>query len=316
MFDNRFDNLLFIGPALGIPLLAGNYYLYSFIGGLLEGRVNKTVTPDSTFGEILSHFTGKLLFAVGEPVMALVATVVTVYGGYVVYEYVIEEYLPRKKNKKKNRTMFKPTKLDYKQYEILIKMLEQLELLNLSDHTCPNKILLHKRIGPFKVQLKNEIQRILTYLSPERQESFSLGGYPEVFNRIAKEFHVVIPSLNQFITEYEAIKKLDLDEEHTEKVESFLKDITDCLINFSERILPEFQEAKHYKNAMLHTELDISNNHVKFEKGYLTKQEQFPEFIDQYEEGDPRIRELKMKMKTKTTTSIDLTKSPNNKKER
>ncbi|QNP18329.1 hypothetical protein H9S87_18775 (plasmid) [Bacillus pumilus] len=306
--------MLFIMPVCGIPLFVVYSRLFSGIGGWLEGGVNKPVTSESTFSDLLSYFIGRVAFYTGGPIFSVAAALGTIVAGIVLYDYLNREYLPRKKKKWENKKMFDSTKLDYKQYEVIIKSLEKLELLNLNDHTCPNKILSHTRVKSIKTQLNNAIQRLIIYLSTERKESFSLGEYPEVFNKIAKEFHVMIPSLNQFITEYESIKKLDLDEEHTEKVVIFLKDITDCLINFKERILPEFQQAKHYKNAMLHVELDISTNNVKFEKSYLTKQEQFPEFIDQYEEGDPRIRELTMKMKT--TTSVDITKSPNNLKER
>ncbi|AMM99612.1 hypothetical protein UP12_19610 (plasmid) [Bacillus pumilus] len=301
------EELLFIMPVCGIPLFVVYSRLFSGIGGWLEGGENKQVTFESTFSELLTHFMGRFIFYTSGPAFSGIATLLTIGAGIVLYDHLGKEYLSRIKKKWKNKKMFDSTKLDYKQYEVLIKRLEKLELLILNHHTCPNKILSHTRVKPIKTQLNNAIQRLIIYLSPERKESFSLGEYPEVFNKIAKEFHVMIPSLNQFITEYESIKKLDLDEEHTEKVVSFLKDITDCLINFKERILPEFQQAKHYKNAMLHVELDISTKKVKFEKGYLTNQEQFPEFIDQYEKGDPRIRELKMK-----TTTSDFTKSPKN----
>jgi len=302
------EEFLLIMPVCGIPLYAFYSFVFSGIGGWFEGGENKPVSSESTFSELLTHFMGRVIFYTSGPVFTLAATLVTIVALIALYDFLSTEYLPRKKKKWKNKKMFDSTRLDYKQYEVLIKNLEKLELLNLNDHTCPNKILSHTRVKSIKTQLNNAIQRLIIYLSTERKESFSLGEYPEVFNKIAKEFHVMIPSLDQFITEYESIKELDLDEEHTEKVVSFLKDITDCLINFKERILPEFQQAKHYKNAMLHVELDISNNHVKFEKGFLTKQEQFPEFFDQYEEGDPRIRELTMKMKT--TTSPYVKKSP------
>ncbi|WP_144481712.1 hypothetical protein [Bacillus pumilus] len=308
MRDREPEEFLFIMPVCGIPLFVVYSHLFSGIGGWLEGGENKPVTFESTFSELLTYLMGRFIFYTSGPAFSGIATLVTIVALIALYDLLSEEYVPRKKIKWKNKRMFDSTKLDYKQYEVLIKSLEKLELLNLNDHTCPNKILSHTRVKPIKTQLNNAIQRLFIYLSPERKESFSLGAYPEVFNKIAKEFHVMIPSLNQFITEYESIKELDLDEEHTEKVVSFLKDITDCLINFQERILPEFQQAKHYKNAMLHVELDISNNNVKFEKGFLTKQEQFPEFINQYEEGDPRIRELTMKMKT--TTSPYIKKSP------
>ncbi|WP_226567826.1 hypothetical protein [Bacillus stratosphericus] len=299
---------------LGVNFLAGGIFSFVSAATIIEDSADKktfllTMLPKSiSESSMYSFFTLFILFSIVFSLFSIL--------GFKLFTYLYEEYFPKRaelKRQRENRnelmTKFKVAEKDINQYQLLIKKLVLLDEINYEADVSSSRVFQSRTVILYRDKLNRAITRIENYLSAyEGEQKFSLGRYPEVFRRILGEFYVFIPSIEEFIREYNHLIELKLNSEYKDKVVEFLEDIIDCIKNFEHRICTEFKEVEKANDVLVHDLVDISVRNIKFEKQYLTGQVQFPEFIDQYEEGDPRIRELTMKMKT--TTSPYTKKSP------
>ncbi|MEK5461010.1 hypothetical protein NST36_19405 [Bacillus sp. FSL R5-0293] len=298
---------------LGVNFLAGGSFSFVSAAAIIEDSADKktfllTMLPKSiSASSMYSFFTLFILFSIVFSLFSIL--------GFKLFTYLYEVYFPKRaelKRQRENRnelmTKFKVAENDINQYQMLIKKLVLLDEINYEADVSSSRVFQSRKVIPYRVNLKRVLTRIETYLSEDVDQKFSLGRYPEVFRRISGEFYVFLPSIEEFVREYKHLLELKLNYQHIDKIGEFLEGIFDCLKNFEQRILTEFDEVKKNNDGLVHDLVDLSVRNIKFEKQYLTGQEQFPEFIDQYEEGDPRIRELTMKMKT--TTSPYAKKSP------
>ncbi|MFY0397882.1 hypothetical protein ACOMH4_18910 [Bacillus sp. YIM B13449] len=291
---------------LGLSLLGGLGFSSISAAAIIEISADKktfllTMLPKSiSVSSMYSFFTLFILIFIVFSLFSIL--------GFKLFTYFIEEYFPKRsalKRLRENRnelmTKFKVAENDINQYQMFIKILVLLNEINYDADFSSSRVFQSRKVIPYRVNLKRVITRIETYLSEDVDQKFSLGRYPEVFRRISGEFYVFLPSIEEFVREYKHLLELKLNYQHIDKIGEFLEGIFDCLKNFEQRILTEFEEVKKNNDGLVHDLVDLSVRNIKFEKQYLTGQEQFPEFIDQYEEGDPRIRELTMKMQTTTS---------------
>ncbi|QNP18330.1 hypothetical protein H9S87_18780 (plasmid) [Bacillus pumilus] len=306
MFELKSDR----SEYLGWSLLAGLSFSSISAAAIMEISADKktfllTMLPKSISESYMySFFTLFILISIVFSLFSIL--------GFELFTYFMEEYFPKRsalKRLRENRnelmTKFKVAENDINQYQMLIKLLVLLDEINYDADFSSSRVFQSRKVIPYRTNLKRVITRIETYLSEEVDQKFSLGRYPEVFRRITGAFYVFLPSIEEFVREYKHLLELKLNYQHQDKIGEFLEGIFDCLKNFEQRILTEFEEVKKNNDGIVHDLVDLSIRNIKFEKQYLTGHEQFPEFIDQYEEGDPRIRELTMK----TNPSSESTKS-------
>ncbi|AMM99611.1 hypothetical protein UP12_19605 (plasmid) [Bacillus pumilus] len=292
---------------LGVNFLAGACFSFVSAAAIIEDSADKktfvlTMLPKSISGSSMhSFFT---LFIIIFIIFSLISI-----PGFKLFKYLIKSSLKRwelKRQLEDRMTKFKVTENDINQYQMLIEKLGLLEDINYDAEFSSTRVFQSRTVIPYRNKLNRAITIIENYLSEDDgEQKFSLGRYPEVFRRILGEFYVFVPSIEEFIREYNHLIKLELNSQHKDKIVVFLKDMIDCLKNFEHRMLTEFKEVEKNNDELVHDLVDLSVRNIKFEKQYLTGQEQFPEFIEQYEEGDPRIRELTMK----TNPSSESTKS-------
>ncbi|MCM3140314.1 hypothetical protein M3573_18735 [Bacillus safensis] len=293
MFESNFDRLFGSLLLYGVPILLCPFGLSLFFS---EGtsnpskKVEETNLSDPGVKELGSLLQNLIDFFVTATFISILAAVT-----FFVFIKVFKNFPKRSLEKRKQKdqlTLFNTTNYTLKEYEALLEKLKLLDETNSDTKSCASHIFQDKRIISKKDQLSLTIKKITTYLSGEKEEGFSLGKYPDVFNRISGEFFSFNPSVDEFTREYQTVKKLELENTHIKKVISMLQDIIDCLNNFESRISPEFEQEKRLANELINVDLDRASRNIKFEKSYLTGQEQLPELTDLYEKRDPQFKEI------------------------
>lgn len=293
MFESNIDRLFGSLLIYAVPILLFPFGLSLFFSERMSKpskKVEETNLSDPGLKELGSTLQNLIDFFVTATFISTLAAV-TFFVFIKVYKNFPKRSLEKRK-RKDQLTLFNTTNYTLKEYEALLEKLKLLDETNSDTKSCASHIFQEKRIISQKDQLSLTIKKITTYLSGEKEEGFSLGKYPDVFNRISGEFFSFNPSIDEFTREYQTVKKLELENTHIKKVISLLQDIIDCLNNFESRILPEFEQEKRLTNELINVDLDRASKNIKFEKSYLTAQEQLPELTDLYEKRDPQIKEL------------------------
>ncbi|MGY3219126.1 hypothetical protein [Bacillus sp. TE9122W] len=295
MFESNTDRLFGSLLIYAAPILLFPFGLSLFFSERMSKpskKVEETNLSDPGVKELGSLLQNLIDFFFTAIFISILAAVT-----FFVFIKVFKNFPKRSLEKRKRKdqlTLFNTTNYTLKEYEALLEKLKLLEETNSDTKSCASHIFQDKRIISQKDQLSLTIKKITTYLSDddEKEEGFSLGKYPDVFNRISGEFFLFNPSIDEFTREYQTVKKLELENTHIKKVISLLQDIIDCLNNFESRILPEFEQEKRLTNELINVDLDRASKNIKFEKSYLTGQEQLPELTDLYDKRDPQFKEL------------------------
>ncbi|MGQ9024192.1 hypothetical protein [Bacillus pumilus] len=293
MFESNADRFFGSWLIYAVPISLFPFGLFLFFSERMSKpskKVEETNLSDPGVKELGSLFQNLTEFFVTATFISIFAAV-TFFVFIKVFKNFHKRFLEKRK-RKDQLTLFNTTNYTLKEYEALLEKLKLLDETNSDTKSCASHIFQDKRVISQKDQLGLTIKKITTYLSGEKEEGFSLGKYPDVFNRISGEFFSFNPSIDEFTREYQTVKKLELENTHIKKVINLLQDIIDCLNNFERRISPEFEQEKRLTNELINVDLDRASKNIKFEKSYLTGQEQLPELTDLSEKRDPQFKEL------------------------